>query len=30
MIAGVIITLFVKELLTDLKESEPTKFDLNK
>lgn len=30
MIEWFLITLFVQSLLNDLKESEPTKFDLNK
>ena len=30
MIEGVLITLYVQTLLKDIKEQEPTKFDLNK
>lgn len=30
MIEGVLITLYVQSLIHDIKEAEPTKFDLNK
>jgi len=30
MIEGVLITLYIQSLLNDIKNSEPTKFDLNK
>lgn len=30
MIEGVLVTLYIQSLLNDIKNSEPTKFDLNK